>query len=174
MWSGACTWEYKCVCAQGHAHGGVCVCVCETESTCQRHADWHLCVLCSCAGAFAWWWMGNRSWSPETRDAEWTVLGRLRREARTTVGLTGDGMGLGLLGLQAHRRHGVQARGLPRPARSTGANSLTQGCRKDSGLQETPSRMASAGTTLTGLPSPGTRSCSSPEGCSCQVPSTGR
>ena len=43
--------------------------------------------------------MGNRSWSPETRDAEWTVLGRLRREARTTVGLTGDGMGLGLLGL---------------------------------------------------------------------------
>ena len=177
-------------CGQVHAHGSisvfvyrvmhlgvcvcVCVCVCETESTCQRHADWHLCVLCSCAGAFAWWWMGNRSWSPETRDAEWTVLGRLRREARTTVGLTGDGMGLGLLGLQAHRRHGVQARGLPRPARSTGANSLTQGCRKDSGLQETPSRMASAGTTLTGLPSPGTRSCSSPEGCSCQVPSTGR
>ena len=54
--------------------------------------------------------MGNRSWSPETRDAEWTVLSCLRREARTTVGLTGDGMGLGLLGLQAHRRHGVQAR----------------------------------------------------------------
>ena len=125
MWSGACTWEYKCVCAQGHAH--VCVCVCVTESTCQRHADWHLCVLCSCAGAFAWWWMGNQSWSPETRDAEWTVLGRLRREARTTVGLSGDGMGLGLLGLQAHRLHGIQARGLPRPARSTGANSLTQG-----------------------------------------------
>ena len=36
-------------------------------------------------------------------------------------------MGLGLLGLQAHRLHGIQARGLPRPARSTGANSLTQG-----------------------------------------------
>ena len=28
MWSGACTWEYKCVCAQGHAHGGGCACVC--------------------------------------------------------------------------------------------------------------------------------------------------
>ena len=97
MWSGACTWEYKCVCVQGHALG--CVCVCVTESTCQRHADWHLCVLCSCTGTFARWWMGNRSWSPETRDTEWTVLGRLRREARTTVGLTGDGMGLGLLGL---------------------------------------------------------------------------
>ena len=73
-------------CGQVHAHGSisvfvyrvmhlgvcvcVCVCVCETESTCQRHADWHLCVLCSCTGAFARWWMGNRSWSPETRDAE--------------------------------------------------------------------------------------------------------
>lgn len=34
-------------------------------------------------------------------------------------------MGLGLLRLQAHRWHGIQARGLPQAARSTGVNSLT-------------------------------------------------
>ena len=50
----------------------MCVCVC-------------VCVYVLCVGV--------------ARDTEWTVLGRLRREARTTVGLTGDGMGLGLLGL---------------------------------------------------------------------------
>ena len=110
-------------CGQVHAHGSISVfvhrvmhmgvCVCVTESTCQRHADWHLCMLCSCAGAFEWCWMGNQSWSPETRDAERAVPACLGRDVGTAVGPTEDGMRLGRLGVQAHRLQGFQAVGMP-------------------------------------------------------------
>ena len=56
---------------------------------------------------------GTQSLSPEITDVEWAVLGRLGRESRTAVGLTGGGMGPGLLGLRAHRMQGLQAGGSP-------------------------------------------------------------
>ena len=58
-------------------------------------------------------------WRHDTRDAEPAVPACLGREAGTAVGLTGDGMGLGCLGLQAHRLQG--------PCRSTRGTRYTQG-----------------------------------------------
>ena len=69
-----------------------------------------ICVyLCLCAGAFTWQCMGTWSWSPKTRNAEQAVPALLGREVGTAVELTGDGMGKGHLGLQAHRLQRLQA-----------------------------------------------------------------
>ena len=61
-----------------------------------------------------------------------------------------------------------------RPPEAPVRTASHKGCWKGNGVLKTPSHMVSPGTTLTDFPSLGTRSCSSPEGCSCQVPSTGR
>ena len=53
--------------------------------------------------------MGTWSWSPKTRNAEQAVLAHLGMEVGTAVELTGDGIGKGHLGLQAHRLQGLQA-----------------------------------------------------------------
>ena len=116
---------YMCVrvCGQVHAHGSVHVlvhrvmhlgmCVFMKESTGQRHAHWHLCVLVFMRRCLCMVVDGTQSLSPEITDVEWAVLGRLGRESRTAVGLTGGGMGPGLLGLRAHRMQGLQAGGSP-------------------------------------------------------------
>ena len=90
VWSGACIWE--CVCMKERAqvrgmHMGICVCVLAQVAS---HGS----------GA-------TQLWSPETRDVERAVPAHLGREAGTAVALTGDGMGLGCLGLQAHRLQGL-------------------------------------------------------------------
>ena len=104
------------VLANGRSH--VHVCVREHVVRCM-HMDIGICVcLCSCAGAFAWRCMGTWSWSPKTRNAEQAVLAHLGMEVGTAVELTGDGIGKGHLGLQAHRLQGLQAGN--RPPRSTG------------------------------------------------------
>ena len=92
----------------------MCVCLCVCVCVCQRERESEACTLasvclCSCAGAFAWWCMGTRSWSLENRNVECDVLACLGRKAGTAVELTGDGMGKGHLGLQAHRPQGLQA-----------------------------------------------------------------
>ena len=66
----------------------------------------------------------------DTRDAELAVPAHLGREAGTAVALTGDGMGLGCLGLQAHRLQGLQSVGLPGAPQKHWRNRL------DSGLGE--------------------------------------
>ena len=55
----------------------------------------------------------TRPWRHDSRDVEPAVPALLGREAGTAVGHTGDGMGLGCLGLQAHRLQGLQSVGLP-------------------------------------------------------------
>ena len=95
------------VLANGRSH--VHVCVREHVVRCM-HMDIGICVcLFSCASAFAWWCMGTLSWSLENRNVECVVLACLGREAGTAVELTGDGMGQGHLGLQAHRLQRLQA-----------------------------------------------------------------
>ena len=42
-------------------------------------------------------------WRHDSRDAEWAVPARLEREVGTIVGPTGEGLGQGHLGVQAHR-----------------------------------------------------------------------
>ena len=59
--------------------------------------------------AFACWCMGTQSWSLENRNMECVVLACLGRKAGAAVELTGDGMGQGHLGLQAHRLQVLQA-----------------------------------------------------------------
>ena len=85
------------------------------------------------------------------------MLDCLGREARTAVGLTGDGMKLGLLGLQAHRLQGPSGWGLsPGWLDAPVGPAAHKGSRKGSTLQDTISHLASASTTVTGFPSPGT------------------
>ena len=160
MWSGACTWECTCACAQGYAPGHVCLYygseACTLASVCAcAHMRRCLCVVVD----------RTQSLSSEITDVEWAVLGRLGREARTAVGLTGGGMGPGLLGLRAHRMQGLQAGGLPQACQQHQWDQLhTRAVGKAMPWQDTTSHLASAGTTLTGFPSPGTKSCSSLEG----------
>ena len=69
-----------------------------------------------------------RPWRHDTRDAELAVPAHLG--GGPVVELTGDGMGLGCLGLQAHRLQGLQSVGLPGAPQKHWRNRL------DSGLGE--------------------------------------
>ena len=100
VWSGACTWVCPCV------H------VCVKESMVEMHSHGHMCLLvclhrCLHVGLR---WPGPGGMIPGMRSL--LCLPAWGREAGTAVALTGDGMGLGCLGLQAHRMQG--------PLRSTG------------------------------------------------------
>ena len=85
---------FVCVCALKRArlgciHMGIYVCV-------------HACKVPSHESGYA------RPWRHDTGMQSILVLAHLGREAGTAVGLTGDGMGLGCLGLQAHRLQELQ------------------------------------------------------------------
>ena len=100
VWSGACTWVCPCV------H------VCVKESMVEMHSHGHMCLLvclhrCLHVGLR---WPGPGGMIPGMRSL--LCLPAWGREVGTAVALTGDGMGLGCLGLQAHRMQG--------PLRSTG------------------------------------------------------
>ena len=100
VWSGACTWVCPyvhlcvCVCASKRAwlgciHMGICVCV-------------HTCKVPSHGSGYA------QPWRHDTGMQSILVLAHLGRETGIAVGLTGDGMGLGRLRLQAHRLQELQ------------------------------------------------------------------
>ena len=89
VWSGACTWVCPCV------H------VCVKESMVEMHSHGHMCLLlclhrCLHMGLR---WPGPGGMIPGMRSL--LCLPAWGREAGTAVALTGDGMGLGCLGLQA-------------------------------------------------------------------------
>ena len=95
VWSGACTWVCPCV------H------VCVKESMVEMHSHGHMCLLlclhrCHHMGLR---WPGPGGMIPGMRSL--LCLPAWGREAGTAVALTGDGMGLGCLGLQAHRLQGL-------------------------------------------------------------------
>lgn len=81
----------------------------------------------------------------------------LGREAGTAVGPTGDGMGRGRLGVQAHRLQGLQAVGMPWALQKHGRNwldSMAEGRAMCPWIL--PSLLPSACTMLMGFTSPGT------------------
>ena len=124
--------------------------------------------------AFACWCMGTRSWSLENRNVECVVLACLGREAGTAVELTGDGNGTGPPGAP-----GTQTTGTPGwelttgPPEAPAGPAALKGCGKGNVPHHTPSPLASSGTKLMGFPSPGSKSCGSPEGWRCWGPQLG-
>ena len=145
VWSGACTWVCPCV------H------VCVKESMVEMHSHGHMCLLlclhrCLHMGLR---WPGPGGMIPGMRSL--LCLPAWGREAGTAVALTGDGMGLGCLGLQAHRLQGLQAVGMPWALQKHGRNwldSMAEGRAMCPWIL--PSLLPSACTMLMGFPSPRT------------------
>ena len=139
-----------CLCVEVLAHGHICIVMSECVESCM-HKGLSLCAcvcMCVCApkrallNTFTWAYVSACllaqvpshgggvawPWKHDTRDAELAVPAHLG--GGPVVELTGDGMGLGCLGLQAHRLQGLQSVGLPGAPQKHWRNRL------DSGLGE--------------------------------------